>query len=457
MGGPYFGKYKLLSLFLCLILATCSLTGCFDDPNEKWLEPRSGKDLHSFFVKFVPILYKKKQLDADFQAKLTPADQALLQKIEKGILSPTTYTPMELSKDLQKRPTTFWQTLTTEKQRQLMQIQREALQLLTEARKLPIEDRIKVSQFLNSFTNYIGKEISLNFQWYDLIKAVDPKNLKITTQPTAYFPKLSTFFCQLIGVQQATATPITPPPPQCNCNVTQTRISPQLIEIRTTCQCTIYQVYQQILQEQQQAAQIFQQDWGNFREQIISQPFPPTFQPPKNVRQAKQLLQEGMKPQKPLFIKKDGQVYVIPSWGGRAITMINGKYANGTNEKTNFPYDERGYPRFKPIFKGRIQPADYLKDRPAHNGEMNKQLRAQYLKDPRLRKQILDYLKSEYKDDYQRRFKQVEAEILKGQKPSYFTWDHHYEPGVLQLVGSNIHGSNKHTGGFAIWGAGQFK
>lgn len=45
-------------------------------------------------------------------------------------------------------------------------------------------------------------------------------------------------------------------------------------------------------------------------------------------------------------------------------------------------------------------------------------------------------------------------QIIKGKKPKGFTWHHHQNEGIMQLVDSDIHGKTGHTGGRNIWGGG---
>jgi hypothetical protein len=45
-------------------------------------------------------------------------------------------------------------------------------------------------------------------------------------------------------------------------------------------------------------------------------------------------------------------------------------------------------------------------------------------------------------------------QISKGIKPEGYTWHHHQDTGVLQLVDSALHQKTGHTGGRSIWGGG---
>ena len=44
--------------------------------------------------------------------------------------------------------------------------------------------------------------------------------------------------------------------------------------------------------------------------------------------------------------------------------------------------------------------------------------------------------------------------LAEGQTPEGYTWHHHEEPGVIQLVDEETHAQTAHTGGRNIWGGG---
>ena len=44
------------------------------------------------------------------------------------------------------------------------------------------------------------------------------------------------------------------------------------------------------------------------------------------------------------------------------------------------------------------------------------------------------------------------APMKKGKVPKKFTWHHHQNNGVMQLVDFKIHSEVSHIGGFSIWG-----
>jgi hypothetical protein len=62
---------------------------------------------------------------------------------------------------------------------------------------------------------------------------------------------------------------------------------------------------------------------------------------------------------------------------------------------------------------------------------------------------------------FRKRFGNNYSAVLKqleeGKTPKAFTWNHHQEPGVMQLVDRKIHSKTGHLGGYSIWGKGQFK
>lgn len=46
-------------------------------------------------------------------------------------------------------------------------------------------------------------------------------------------------------------------------------------------------------------------------------------------------------------------------------------------------------------------------------------------------------------------------QIENGETPDGYTWHHSEEPGEMQLISTEEHQNNRHTGGKAIWGGGQ--
>lgn len=46
-------------------------------------------------------------------------------------------------------------------------------------------------------------------------------------------------------------------------------------------------------------------------------------------------------------------------------------------------------------------------------------------------------------------------QIENGETPDGYTWHHNEEPGKMQLISTEDHNNNRHTGGKAIWGGGK--
>ncbi|MGX7437990.1 HNH endonuclease [Enterococcus caccae] len=57
--------------------------------------------------------------------------------------------------------------------------------------------------------------------------------------------------------------------------------------------------------------------------------------------------------------------------------------------------------------------------------------------------------------EFASQFSLEEIEIFKsGGVPKRFTWHHHQDSGVMQLVARKLHRQTGHIGGFSIWGPG---
>ena len=110
---------------------------------------------------------------------------------------------------------------------------------------------------------------------------------------------------------------------------------------------------------------------------------------------------------------------------------------NKRNTRAGVSFDKDGFPKFKPIAEIILERKYWKKDRDAHFYRANKLLFKKIEKSSRLAKK---FTKREISD-----FKQ-------GNTPSKYTWHHHQDKGVLQLVDYNIHSKVRHNGGFSIWG-----
>lgn len=111
--------------------------------------------------------------------------------------------------------------------------------------------------------------------------------------------------------------------------------------------------------------------------------------------------------------------------------------AGKTHKKTGIRFDKKGFPKFKSIYTVKLERECYKKSREYHFYHASKKVYLQALKNRQL--------KSKFTKNELEQFK-------RGDVPSRFTWHHHQDKGVLQLVDSKIHADVNHIGGFSIWG-----
>lgn len=105
---------------------------------------------------------------------------------------------------------------------------------------------------------------------------------------------------------------------------------------------------------------------------------------------------------------------------------------------TKVKFDKKGFPKFKSYFTVKLRIRDYRKSREQHFYIANKVLYKNILSSSRLRAKFS---------------KQEIKEISKGNTPNAYTWHHHQDRGVLELVEYDIHSKTPHIGGYSIWGA----
>lgn len=111
--------------------------------------------------------------------------------------------------------------------------------------------------------------------------------------------------------------------------------------------------------------------------------------------------------------------------------------AGKKHKKTGVVFDKMGFPIFKSIYTFQLKRSDYKKDREYHFYHASKALYNDAMKDRALR----------------RKFTENELKMFKdGKVPPRFTWHHHQDKGVMQLVEYKIHSNVSHIGGFSIWG-----
>lgn len=111
--------------------------------------------------------------------------------------------------------------------------------------------------------------------------------------------------------------------------------------------------------------------------------------------------------------------------------------ANKTNKKTNVKFDSKGFPIFKSYYTVKLKRKDFKESRERHFYIANKML----YKDKSYKSKIKSKL----------RRKQIK-QLAQGCTPDGYTWHHHQNAGVLQLVKEEIHAKTWHHGGYSIWG-----
>lgn len=110
---------------------------------------------------------------------------------------------------------------------------------------------------------------------------------------------------------------------------------------------------------------------------------------------------------------------------------------NKVHKLTGVHFDKDGFPKFKSFYTVKLKRNLYRKTRETHFRYANKMLHERIKKDKRF---YLKFTKSELKL------------IAEGNTPDRFTWHHHQDSGVLELVDRQIHAKVNHRGGYSIWG-----
>ena len=111
--------------------------------------------------------------------------------------------------------------------------------------------------------------------------------------------------------------------------------------------------------------------------------------------------------------------------------------ANTIHPKTKVRFDSKGFPKFKSYYTVKLERKDFRKSRDQHFYIANKMLYKNICSNSRIRAK---FSKKEIKD------------FSKGRTPEKYTWHHHQDAGVLQLVEYEIHSKTSHIGGYSIWG-----
>ncbi|MEC2307125.1 T7SS effector LXG polymorphic toxin [Bacillus atrophaeus] len=143
--------------------------------------------------------------------------------------------------------------------------------------------------------------------------------------------------------------------------------------------------------------------------------------------------------------KQDQFVQAAPythkdAFGNTVTTNLkNGHLKNDVHPVTGVPYDKDGFPTFDPVAEVKIDKSLYLQKDTVQFKKATELLLQEINKNPELKKHFTEM-----------QLKQ----ISKGKKPKGFTWHHHQNEGIMQLVDADIHGKTGHTGGRNIWGGG---
>lgn len=135
------------------------------------------------------------------------------------------------------------------------------------------------------------------------------------------------------------------------------------------------------------------------------------------------------------------------------IETRNDSLAGSEHPETGVPFVEKEvvvsdnqvyegtFPVFESSFKVVIAEELYLESDAFHFNIANETLHQAIQADPSLAQELS--------------LSQSDIQALEnGQTPEGYTWHHHEEPGVLQLVDEETHAQTAHTGGRTIWGGG---
>lgn len=142
-----------------------------------------------------------------------------------------------------------------------------------------------------------------------------------------------------------------------------------------------------------------------------------------------------------LFGKKSFSKFMSVMWnrvsyGIRFKKGIPGM-VNKKHQSTGIHFDKNGFPKFKSFANVKLPWHMCNKTRETHFRYANKQMYERIKKDRHLKTK---FTKSEIN------------EFKEGNTPSRFTWHHHQDKGLLQLVERSIHEKVNHKGGYSIWG-----
>ena len=136
------------------------------------------------------------------------------------------------------------------------------------------------------------------------------------------------------------------------------------------------------------------------------------------------------------FLKVQSHIWNKVQYGIR-IKKGMPSMVNRRNSRTGVPFDSDGFPKFKAIAEVKLERRYWKKDRDVHFYRASKILYERIQKSSRLSKKFSRKAINTFKH---------------GELPSKYTWHHHQDKGVLQLVDYDTHSKVRHNGGFSIWG-----
>lgn len=142
----------------------------------------------------------------------------------------------------------------------------------------------------------------------------------------------------------------------------------------------------------------------------------------------------------PVIVRSGGKILVkqFLKKSTKMITVRNGHLAGKAHPITRVKFDKNGFPIFKSPYTAPRMPMSMIKNsNNSHFAYANGKLRNAVANSTAIRNKFSS--------------SQL-ADIRNGKTPSSYTWHHHQNTGVLQLVKTTTHKLTGHTGGRAIWG-----
>jgi hypothetical protein len=372
-----------------------------------------------------------KKIIEEYQKKLNGTNSNQIQKELNKKLNET-----ELNQVQKELLTRLKQSITVyanKKRAYIQDLNKRAVTLQQDISKLPKKHQAIAKQALTEFITLTKTEDKLFDHFSNLIPDFQPN--KQTSQAN----RCTNYFKQIFGISQVYAQS-----ENCSCDVSTEYLNPRLIKITTRCVCLVYIQYKQTFTQVNKLQKKFRYSWNKFKTTL------PAVKPPKTVDEAKKRLANGtLIHQSPRIVIKNGKPYVTTSLRVRDVLIKNGGVAGSNHPKSNIKYDQNGFPIFKSYYTTKLPQNRWLQDPSTQFSYLNKQLARHIKSNPKLQSMF----RQRFGNNYTNILKQFEE----GKTPNVFTWNHHQEPGVMQLVDRKIHSKTGHLGGYSIWGKGQFK